>query len=209
MPYKAILTLINIASCYWSLYKYATYFAKRHPKIVESEKAIEVVMRLEDEGPSLKAVPGGKGGSAGGGGRRMTVVAIDGAAVRRTTAASLATGPSESAAAAVVAGLASDGAAVDRAADGERAAAWRRAEEEKEKEQMQNDNDEVEREATLAGSDENEKEKHRDGDEDEYEVEQEILMPRIPPPAVARELRLSVAGELIVEERRGGNRVVD
>lgn len=28
-PYKIVLTGINICSCYWSIYKYARYFAKR------------------------------------------------------------------------------------------------------------------------------------------------------------------------------------
>ncbi|KAK9779179.1 hypothetical protein SCAR479_04046 [Seiridium cardinale] len=49
MPYKLILTLVNVASCYWSLYKYAKYFAKRHPKIIEDEKAVEVAMRVDEE----------------------------------------------------------------------------------------------------------------------------------------------------------------
>lgn len=108
MPYKFILTMVNIASCYWSLYKYATYFAKRHPKIVESEKAIEVVLRLQDDGTTT-AEPLDASGSAiasadasgrsakasvaaAGGGRRMTVTALDGAAVRRMTAGSLGVG---------------------------------------------------------------------------------------------------------------------
>jgi len=160
-------------------------------------------MRLEDEGPSLKAVPGGIGGegaggrgggdSAGGGGRRMTVVAIDGAAVRRMTAASLAL-PStiEEDAAMSKEGEMEKG---NRETDRARAATWEKREEEKERARM-NGHDEDEKEATLAGSD--------DDDEQEDDVEQETLMPRIPPPAVARELRLSVAGDLIVEERRGG-----
>lgn len=29
-PYKIVLTAINILSCYYSLYKYARYFAKRY-----------------------------------------------------------------------------------------------------------------------------------------------------------------------------------
>ena len=49
LPYKAILTFVNIASCYYSIYKYAKYFAKRHPKIIEDEKAVAVVLRLEEE----------------------------------------------------------------------------------------------------------------------------------------------------------------
>lgn len=49
MPYKLILTLVNVASCYWSLYKYAKYFAKRHPKIIEDARAVEVAMRVGEE----------------------------------------------------------------------------------------------------------------------------------------------------------------
>ncbi|KAJ9618940.1 hypothetical protein H2203_008756 [Taxawa tesnikishii (nom. ined.)] len=67
MPYKVILTGVNVASCYWSLYKYAKYFAKRHPKIIEDEKAIDVVLRLEESAP--KAVEAGEG-------RRMTITAV-------------------------------------------------------------------------------------------------------------------------------------
>lgn len=54
MPYKLVLTLVNVASCYWSLYKYARYFAKRHPKVIEDEKAVEVVLRLEETTPVTK-----------------------------------------------------------------------------------------------------------------------------------------------------------
>jgi len=64
LPYKIVLTGINVASCYWSLYKYARYFAKRHPKVTEDEKAVEVIVRLEDD----QAAAGGDGL-----GRRMTV----------------------------------------------------------------------------------------------------------------------------------------
>ncbi|KAJ5087748.1 hypothetical protein N7456_011364 [Penicillium angulare] len=45
--YKIALTGINVFSCYWSLYKYARYFAKRHPKVIEDEEAIGVVLSLE------------------------------------------------------------------------------------------------------------------------------------------------------------------
>lgn len=48
-PYKIVLGFINIASCYYSIYKYAKYFAKRHPKVIEDEKAVAVVLRLEEE----------------------------------------------------------------------------------------------------------------------------------------------------------------
>lgn len=49
MPYKLILTVINVVSCYWSIYKYASYFAQRHPKVIEDEKVIEVALRIEVE----------------------------------------------------------------------------------------------------------------------------------------------------------------
>ncbi|KAI5209693.1 hypothetical protein E4T38_02375 [Aureobasidium subglaciale] len=69
MPYKLILTFVNVASCYYAIYKYATYFANRHPKIIEDEKAVNVVLQLEeedvDDDPVLPA-----------GGRRMSVTAV-------------------------------------------------------------------------------------------------------------------------------------
>jgi len=64
LPYKIILTGINVASCYWSLWKYARYFAKRHPKVTEDEKAVEIVVRLEEDA-ATKEHPGM--------GRRLTV----------------------------------------------------------------------------------------------------------------------------------------
>lgn len=54
--YKIALTFINVVSCYWSLYKYARYFAKRHPKVIEDRQAVEVVLSLErnTESPLLE-----------------------------------------------------------------------------------------------------------------------------------------------------------
>lgn len=54
--YKIALTVINVVSCYWSLYKYARYFAKRHPKVIEDRQAIEVILSLEQdvEGASVE-----------------------------------------------------------------------------------------------------------------------------------------------------------
>src|SRR5690242_12026248 len=63
LPYKIVLTAVNVASCYWSLYKYARYFAQRHPKVIEDEKAVEVIVRLEETQMA----------GAGGLGRRLTV----------------------------------------------------------------------------------------------------------------------------------------
>ncbi|KIW05792.1 uncharacterized protein PV09_03002 [Verruconis gallopava] len=65
MPYKVVLTFVNVASCYWSMFKYARYFAKRHMKVTDDAEAIEIVLRLE-EGDQIGQ---GKG-------RRMTVSAI-------------------------------------------------------------------------------------------------------------------------------------
>ncbi|KAL1302915.1 hypothetical protein AAFC00_003238 [Neodothiora populina] len=65
MPYKFIMSLVNVASCYWAIYKYATYFAKRHAKIIEDDKAVNVVLQLEENGTDKQRL-----------GRRMTVTAI-------------------------------------------------------------------------------------------------------------------------------------
>ncbi|KAH7125221.1 nucleotide-diphospho-sugar transferase [Dendryphion nanum] len=70
LPYKIILTGINVASCYWSLYKYARYFARRHPKVTEDEKAVEVVLRLEEDAASRQSSPRTLG-------RSLTVRTID------------------------------------------------------------------------------------------------------------------------------------
>lgn len=69
MPYKLVITLINIASCYWSLYKYARYFARRHPKVIEDDKAVEILLKLE---LSVNDRPGTPGL-----GRSMTVRTVE------------------------------------------------------------------------------------------------------------------------------------
>lgn len=74
MPYKLVLTLVNVASCYWSLYKYARYFAKRHPKVIEDEKAVEVVLRLEETTPVTKEDTIYEDEADGG--RRMSVAVV-------------------------------------------------------------------------------------------------------------------------------------
>lgn len=83
MPYKMVLTLINVGSCYWSLYKYAKYFARRHPKIVEDEHAVDVVLRMEEQHDTLANQ-----------GRRMTITAI-GAQVQGSVLEQTETGPTE------------------------------------------------------------------------------------------------------------------
>lgn len=47
--YKIALTVINVFSCYWSLYKYARYFAQRHPKVIEDRDAVAVLLSLEKD----------------------------------------------------------------------------------------------------------------------------------------------------------------
>ena len=37
------------------MWKYARYFAKPHPKVVEDEKAVEVVVRLEEAAAAIYA----------------------------------------------------------------------------------------------------------------------------------------------------------
>ncbi|KAF5862699.1 hypothetical protein ETB97_011240 [Aspergillus alliaceus] len=65
MPYKILIGLTNVASCYWSLFKYARYFAQRRPKLIEDHKAVGMVLRLEEMTENQR----GRGGL----GRRMTV----------------------------------------------------------------------------------------------------------------------------------------
>lgn len=71
--YKLLLTIVNVVSCYWSIWKYARYFAKRHPKVVEDEKAVEIVLRLEETTKSDLVNDPIDPTSQG---RRMTVTAI-------------------------------------------------------------------------------------------------------------------------------------
>lgn len=75
--YKAVLTYVNIASCYYSIYKYAKYFAKRHPKVIEDESAVAVVLRLEEESyAELEKGAGLDQRASVDRGRRFTVTAI-------------------------------------------------------------------------------------------------------------------------------------
>ncbi|KAL8981838.1 MAG: hypothetical protein Q9177_005452 [Variospora cf. flavescens] len=47
--FKWVLGFVNIASCYYAIYTYATYFAKRHPKVIEDHKAVEIILRMEEK----------------------------------------------------------------------------------------------------------------------------------------------------------------
>ncbi|EHA26970.1 hypothetical protein ASPNIDRAFT_120610, partial [Aspergillus niger ATCC 1015] len=53
MPYKIVLFIINVVSCYWSLFKYARYFATRHPKVIEDDKAVEPTNKAPGLGRSF------------------------------------------------------------------------------------------------------------------------------------------------------------
>ncbi|RAH66707.1 glycosyl transferase [Aspergillus aculeatinus CBS 121060] len=48
MPYKMLIAVTNVISCYWSLIKYAKYFAQRRPKLIEDHKAVGIVLKLEE-----------------------------------------------------------------------------------------------------------------------------------------------------------------
>jgi hypothetical protein len=62
MPFKVLIGFMNVVSCYWSLYKYARYFAQRHPKLNEDHKAVGMVLKLE-EMTQAHRVQGGLGNS--------------------------------------------------------------------------------------------------------------------------------------------------
>ncbi|KAG4441211.1 hypothetical protein IFR05_003329 [Cadophora sp. M221] len=46
--YKFVLTGVNVVSCYWSIFEYTRYFARRHPKVVEDENIVEVGLNLNE-----------------------------------------------------------------------------------------------------------------------------------------------------------------
>ncbi|KAH7009873.1 glycosyl transferase [Ilyonectria destructans] len=48
MPYKIMLTAIDVLSCYCAIFKHARCFANRQPKVIEDENTVEIVLRLED-----------------------------------------------------------------------------------------------------------------------------------------------------------------
>jgi hypothetical protein len=74
-PLPLLVSLTNVASCYWSLAKYARYFARRHPKLTEDHKAVGMVLKLEEMTYS-QGIPKGLG-------RSLTVRTVDiGAAVK-------------------------------------------------------------------------------------------------------------------------------
>lgn len=80
--YKIALTFINVFSCYWSLYKYARYFAKRHPKVIEDQQAIEVVLSLEQDAGSdfedvTLPVTAGPGADAVRATKRLTLTRVE------------------------------------------------------------------------------------------------------------------------------------
>lgn len=87
--YKIALTVVNVFSCYWSLYKYARYFAQRHPKVIEDRDAVEVLLSLEKDSNSRRTsveddvIP--LDGALGRGvGRKLTLTKVQ-AGKRKTT----------------------------------------------------------------------------------------------------------------------------
>ncbi|KAI1623000.1 hypothetical protein EDD37DRAFT_651188 [Exophiala viscosa] len=52
-PYKFVLRLMNIVSVYYSAVKYAQYFAKRHPSIIEDAQAVELVIESKKRAKSV------------------------------------------------------------------------------------------------------------------------------------------------------------
>ena len=50
-----VLTAVNVVGCYWSISKYARYFARRYPKVAKDEKGIEVLNLDESSGVERKA----------------------------------------------------------------------------------------------------------------------------------------------------------
>jgi hypothetical protein len=74
MWYKVLFTLVNVVSCYWSIYKYARYFAQRYPKVAEDDKAVEVVVRMQEE--TENAGSANKYSVDSSNGRRFTVIAL-------------------------------------------------------------------------------------------------------------------------------------
>ncbi|PYH96930.1 glycosyl transferase [Aspergillus ellipticus CBS 707.79] len=62
-PYKILIAFINVGSNYWSLFKYAKYFAQRHPKLGEDHKAVGLVLKLEESAQDQHARPAGLGRS--------------------------------------------------------------------------------------------------------------------------------------------------
>ncbi|KAL2824701.1 nucleotide-diphospho-sugar transferase [Aspergillus pseudoustus] len=47
MMYKIFISFVNVASCYWAIFKYGRYFSQRHPKLTEDHKAVGLVLTLE------------------------------------------------------------------------------------------------------------------------------------------------------------------
>ena len=82
IPYKFVQTFVNIAFCYYSIYKYAKYFAMRQLKVIEDEVAVGIVLKLEKEAESRQESSGKarcpKSNKEGSNprGRRITVTAM-------------------------------------------------------------------------------------------------------------------------------------
>lgn len=72
-----MFTLVNVASCYWSIYKYARYSAQRYPKVVEDERVFEFVLYMEEQAMDASVnKPDYVPAHGGIGGRRFTVTMV-------------------------------------------------------------------------------------------------------------------------------------
>ncbi|KAI1619174.1 glycosyl transferase [Exophiala viscosa] len=110
MPFKLALTFVNVGSCYWSIWQYAKYFSRRHARIIEDDKAVGVVLKVEeeesgiDEESSLRKNSSSSSAPAQAprmGGRRMTVTAVvvgnKGVVVQDVDSSEKSTAPEDSA----------------------------------------------------------------------------------------------------------------
>ncbi|KAK5036829.1 hypothetical protein LTR13_005209 [Exophiala sideris] len=52
-PYKFVLRMMNVVSVYYSAFKYAQYFATRHPSIIEDTQAVELVIESKKRAKSV------------------------------------------------------------------------------------------------------------------------------------------------------------
>ncbi|KAL4966629.1 glycosyltransferase like family 2-domain-containing protein [Aspergillus stella-maris] len=81
IPYKLALHVINVAGCFWCMFRYARYFAQQRLKLTEDHKVIGMVLKLEEQ-MQMKGMGTGRQGDrvyheqGQGLGRRLTVTKI-------------------------------------------------------------------------------------------------------------------------------------
>ncbi|KAL4799205.1 glycosyltransferase like family 2-domain-containing protein [Aspergillus venezuelensis] len=49
IPYKLVLHIINVAGCFWCMFRYARYFAQQRLKLTEDHKVVGMVLKLEEQ----------------------------------------------------------------------------------------------------------------------------------------------------------------